>query len=103
MAIYTLKQLRDTAPDSLKNLPDDVLICHYMKNTGEKLEAFQFFGVDKPLIFSCETLVDLYDVYLPANGLASGAAAAAGFAAAGLAGAALPLFSRLVITTAIIS
>lgn len=82
MTIYTLEQLRNTAPIALKNLPDDVLICHYMKSVGGDQDAFQYFGVEKPLIFSCETLVDLYDVYLPANGLVSGAVAAAGFAAA---------------------
>ena len=82
MAIYTIEQLRDAAPIALKNLPDDVLLCHYVKTVRRAQDYFEYFGVDKPLIFSCETLIDLYDVYLPANGLVTGVTAAVGVAAA---------------------
>lgn len=46
MPIYTLQQLRDSAPAAFKELPDDQLVREYSRNTGMPFEqAADFFGV----------------------------------------------------------
>jgi len=68
VAIYNLKELRETAPASLANLSDEELVIEYAANTGQDAQYLaEYFGLETCLLYTSPSPRDVEESRMPSS------------------------------------